>query len=164
MQEMSKTVWDYMPFYSRFTRYIRKQNYLLRNSSQAIEFHFLKRIMLNPRGYRCLFLKLIGCLNCPRRQTCGRFLLLLSLGSSCDETPSIWGQLIIVKEGSISKCHFLIDYISIFPYHAMELLCSPFSALSSSSRNLYDEANKANSAIIKFCDLGSPPPTRRSSS
>ena len=131
-KECPKLCGTFLPFHSHFTRYIRKEKCLLRNSlTVGIIYVFSSRPFL-PNGLNVSGSNMweISSVALPRVELRWNS---FNLGTThyCERRNYF----------KVSLCYRLI----LSPYHAMELLCPSFSALSSSSRNLYDEANMANS-------------------
>ena len=88
-QKCPKLCGTFLPFHSHFTRYIRKEKCLLRDS---LKFIFSRGFHRDQGDHICFSSRPFLPFGMCQDQTCGRFLLLPSLESSCDETPSIWGQ------------------------------------------------------------------------
>ena len=134
LQKMSKILWDFFAFSLSLHKIYQEGKV---PSKRLFEIHFLKRIPPWPRGSYMFF---------SSRPFLPNWLNVS--GSNMREISSVALPRVELRWNAfnlgtthycerrnyfkVSLCYRLI----LSPYHAMELLCPSFSALSSSSRNL----------------------------
>ena len=131
---MSKLCRTCLPFHSHFTRYIRKEKCLLGDS---LKFIFSRGFHRDQGDHICFFLKAFPSklIECVRIKHAGDFFCCPpSSRAAMKRLQSRDNSLLCEKE--LFQSVIILSSITVFPYHAMELLCPSFSALSSSSRNL----------------------------
>ena len=133
-QKCPKLCGTFLTFHSHFTRYVRKEKCLLRDS---LKFIFSRGFHRDQGDHICFFLKAFPSklIECVRIKHAGDFFCCPpSSRAAMKRLQSRDNSLLWEKE--LFQSVIILSSITVFPYHAVELLCPSFSALSSSSRNL----------------------------